>query len=136
MTDFAIAVVQMKAPDADNVDAMVQRIDKVMRLYPWVQMVLFSELAKTTGGDPRLDAHVDSLKPQLDDYDTMQYRARKIAEDISLALQGSLLVRYGHPAVTEAFLATRLGGDWGSAYGTLPIGLDVAPILERALVTR
>ncbi len=42
--------------------------------------------------------------------DTIQYRARKIAEDISLALQGSLLVRYGHPAVAEAFLATRMGG--------------------------
>lgn len=44
MTDFAIAVVQMKAPDADNVEAMVRRIDKVMRLYPWVQMMVFGEL--------------------------------------------------------------------------------------------
>ena len=31
--------------------------------------VLFDELAKTTGQDPRLDAHVDGLKPQLDDYE-------------------------------------------------------------------
>ena len=51
-----------------------------------------------------------------------------------MALQGSLLVRHGHPAVAEAFLATRLGGDWGGAYGTMPTGLDVAPILERAVV--
>ncbi|NKE31509.1 hypothetical protein FVP46_08290 [Mycobacterium tuberculosis] len=29
-----------------------------------------------------------------------------------------LLVRHGHPAVAEAFLATRLGGQWGGAYGT------------------
>ena len=66
--------------------------------------------------------------------DTIQYRARKIAEDISLALQGSLLVRHGHPAVAEAFLATRMGGQWGAAFGTLPTGLDLAPILERAMV--
>jgi hypothetical protein len=65
--------------------------------------------------------------------DTIQYRARKIAEDISLALQGSLLVRHGHPAVAEPFLATRMGGQWGGAFGTLPTGLDLAPILERAL---
>src|SRR5437879_392297 len=58
--------------------------------------VLFDELAKTGGQDPRLDAHVDALKPALADFETIQYRARKIAEDISLALQGSLLVRYGH----------------------------------------
>ena len=69
-----------------------------------------------------------------DDYETIQYRARKVAEDICLALQGSLLVRHGHPAVAEAFLATRLGGQWGGAFGTMPAGLDVAPILERALV--
>ena len=51
--------------------------------------VLFDELAKTTGQDPRLDAHVDRLKPQLDDFETIQYRARKVAEDVALGLQGA-----------------------------------------------
>jgi putative acyl-CoA dehydrogenase len=36
--------------------------------------------------------------------------------------------------VAEAFLATRIDGQWGGAFGTLPTGLDLAPILERALV--
>ena len=58
----------------------------------------------------------------------------RIAEDIALGMQGALLVAHGHPAVTEAFLATRLAGDRGGAYGTLPAGLDLAPILERAMV--
>ncbi|MET0456222.1 MAG: acyl-CoA dehydrogenase family protein, partial [Mycobacterium sp.] len=96
--------------------------------------VLFDELGRTTGHDPRLDAHVRALRPQLDDLETIQYRARQIAEDISLALQGSLMVRFGHPAVAEAFLASRLGGQWGGAFGTLPVGLDLAPIIERAMV--
>ncbi|MDT5074744.1 MAG: putative acyl-CoA dehydrogenase [Mycobacterium sp.] len=96
--------------------------------------VMFDELGRTAGQDPRLDAHVASLRTELDDVETIQYRARQIAEDISLALQGSLLVRYGHPAVAEAFLASRLGGQWGGAFGTLPTGLDLAPIIERALV--
>jgi putative acyl-CoA dehydrogenase len=96
--------------------------------------VLFDELAKTAGHDPRLDRHVAALRPALADLETVQYRARKIAEDISLALQGSLLVRHGHPAVAEAFLATRMGGQWGGAFGTMPTGLDLAPILERAMV--
>ena len=43
-------------------------------------------------------------------------------------------MRHGHPAVAEAFLATRLDGQWGGSFGTLPVGLDVAAILERALV--
>jgi putative acyl-CoA dehydrogenase len=96
--------------------------------------VLFDELARTAGHDPRLDSHVDALRPAVGDLETIHYRARKVAEDISLALQGSLLVRHGHPAVAEAFLATRLGGAWGGAFGTMPTGLDLAPILERALV--
>ncbi|MCH9701090.1 MAG: acyl-CoA dehydrogenase family protein [Actinomycetia bacterium] len=96
--------------------------------------VLFDELAVTADLDSRLDAHVDGVHRTLGELDTVAYRARKIAEDISLALQGSLLIRHGHPAVTEAFLASRLGGAWGGAFGTLPTGLDLAPIIERATI--
>ncbi|OBF26867.1 acyl-CoA dehydrogenase family protein [Mycobacterium sp. ACS4331] len=96
--------------------------------------VLFDELAQAAGADARLDAHVARLKPQLGDLETIAFRARSVAEDICLAMQGALLVRHGHPAVADAFLATRLDGRWGGAYGTMPAGLDVAPILERALV--
>jgi putative acyl-CoA dehydrogenase len=99
--------------------------------------VLFDELDATAGQDARLDQHVEQLRAELADHSdlgTIAYRARKIAEDICLALQGSLLVRHGHPAVAEAFLATRLAGQWGGAFGTMPAGLDLAPILERALV--
>ncbi|GJF10187.1 acyl-CoA dehydrogenase [Mycolicibacterium cyprinidarum] len=107
---------------------------RAMATRPECIEVLFDELGATAGLDPRLDAHVGGLRPQLEELDTAQYRARKIAEDISLALQGSLLVRHGHPAVAEAFLASRLGGAWGGAFGTLPTGLDLAPILERATI--
>ncbi|CDO09690.1 DNA alkylation response protein [Mycolicibacterium cosmeticum] len=105
---------------------------RAMATRPECVEVLFDELAQAS--EPRLDAHVAALKAQLSDFDNIEYRARKIAEDISLALQGALLVRHGHPAVAEAFLATRLDRQWGGAYGTLPAGLDLAPILERALV--
>jgi putative acyl-CoA dehydrogenase len=96
--------------------------------------VLFADLAQSAGQDARQDRHVETLRQQLNDLDTIAYRARKVAEDICLALQGSLLLRHGHPAVAEAFLATRLAGQWGGAFGTMPTGLDLAPILERALV--
>jgi putative acyl-CoA dehydrogenase len=47
-------------------------------------------------------------------------------------LQGAQLVRHGHAAVADAFCATRFGGDWGIAFGTLPTGVDTATILERS----
>jgi predicted amidohydrolase len=45
MTPFAIAGVQMHVTTHSNVAAMGHRLDLLMHLYPWVQMVLFSELA-------------------------------------------------------------------------------------------
>ncbi|KKC03807.1 acyl-CoA dehydrogenase family protein [Mycobacterium nebraskense] len=107
---------------------------RAMATRPECVEVLFTELAESAGADPRLGAHVERLRQDLTDLDTIAHRARKVAEDICLGLQGSLLVRHGHPAVAEAFLTTRLDRQWGGAYGTMPAGLDLAPILERALV--
>src|SRR6201997_1037476 len=107
---------------------------RAMATRPECIEVLFAELAESAGSDPRLGSQVERLRDGLTDLDTVQYRARKVAEDICLALQGSLLVRHGHPAVAEAFLTTRLDRQWGGAFGTMPAGLDLAPILERALV--
>lgn len=105
---------------------------RAMATRPECIEVLFDELALAQ--DPRLDAHVAALKTSLGNLGDIEYRGRQVAEDIALALQGALLVRYGHPAVAEAFLASRLGGQWGGAFGTLPTGLDLAPIIERTLV--
>ena len=55
-----------------------------------------------------------------------------MVERIALVLQGSLLVRYAPPEVADAFCASRLGGDWGAAFGTLPHALDLSAILARA----
>jgi len=107
---------------------------RAMATRPECVEVLFDELVSTAGNDARLDAHVDSLRSSLTDLATIEYRARKVAEDITLALQASLLVRHGHPPVAEAFLASRMARDWGGAFGTLPTGLDLTGILERALV--
>jgi putative acyl-CoA dehydrogenase len=107
---------------------------RAMATRPECVGVLFDELATTAGQDARLDVHVATLRSELQNTDSIEYRARKVAEDISLALQGSLLLRHGHPAVAEAFLATRMAGNWGGAFGTLPTGLDLAPILERCMV--
>ena len=107
---------------------------RAMATRPECVEVLFDELATTAGQDARLDSFVVALRSSFADGVTIEYRARKVAEDISLALQGTLLVRHGHPAVAEAFLATRMAGDWGGAFGTLPAGLDLGPIIERALV--
>jgi putative acyl-CoA dehydrogenase len=92
----------------------------------------FGELELAAGADARYDDAMAMLRKEFADPEDLQYRARHVVERMALLLQGSLLVRHGDPAVADAFAASRLGRDWGGAYGTLPRGLDTATILERA----
>jgi hypothetical protein len=50
MTPFAIAGIQMPIIQGNNIDAMKERLDLTLHMYPWVQMVLFSELAPFGSG--------------------------------------------------------------------------------------
>jgi putative acyl-CoA dehydrogenase len=91
----------------------------------------FAEVGSAAGGDPRLDAFVTSVRDQFTEGETLEVRARRVVESLALALEGSLLVRYAPPAVADAFCASRLAGDHGLEYGTLPAGTDFASIIER-----
>jgi putative acyl-CoA dehydrogenase len=92
---------------------------------------VFAEVDAATGVDARLDAATAELREELTDLDAIESRARRVVEWMALVLQGSLLVRFGDPAVADAFCASRLGGDAGRAFGTLPPGVDFERIVER-----
>jgi len=94
----------------------------------------FAELDRAAGADARYDDALALLRKELTDLDQLPFRARRLTERMALLLQGSLLLRDGDPAVADAFVRSRLAGDWGVAYGTLPAGVDTAAILERARV--
>jgi putative acyl-CoA dehydrogenase len=92
----------------------------------------FAEVQEGAVAEPRLDAYAKSLREEIPgDIATIETRARRVVEKMALALQGSLLVRYGDPAVADAFCASRLSGDWGQAFGTLPAGVDFGRIIAR-----
>ncbi|MFG2222908.1 acyl-CoA dehydrogenase family protein [Streptomyces sp. NPDC048644] len=95
----------------------------------------FAEVDAASGADRRLDTAVAGVRSMLAgaaDPERAQLMARTLAERMALVLQGSLLVRHSHPAVADAFCASRLAGEWGNAFGTLPAGADLTSILERA----
>jgi putative acyl-CoA dehydrogenase len=96
--------------------------------------VFFGEVQQAQGADARLDARVEELQGQFHgDPATLETRARRVVEDMALCLQGSLLVRHAAPAVADAFCASRLAGDGGLEYGTLPAGSDFEAIITRGL---
>ena len=104
---------------------------RALQREPETREAFLAELALTDGADARLDAHVATLRRQLSDPADAELRARRLVEAMALALQGSLLVRHAPKAVSEAFLASRLAGDHGSAFGTLPPHVAFGAIVER-----
>jgi putative acyl-CoA dehydrogenase len=102
---------------------------RVLARAPSSVSALLDELSLAAGADQRLDDAIARLRKEL--ADPAEQHARRLAEAIALCLQGALLVRHAPPAVADAFCASRLGGDWGNAYGTLPPSVDFASIIER-----
>jgi putative acyl-CoA dehydrogenase len=93
--------------------------------------VFIHEVEQAAGADPRLDERVRELKGQFSDAQTLETRARRVVESMALCLQGSLLVRHAPAAVADAFCASRLAGEGGLEYGTLPAGVDFEAIIAR-----
>ncbi|MGI8920677.1 MAG: acyl-CoA dehydrogenase family protein [Solirubrobacteraceae bacterium] len=116
----------------------VQALDvlRAMVKSPAAVQAFAEEVGAAAGAEPRLDRYGAALAADLRDVTGMESRARRVVERMALALQASLLVRFGDPAVADAFCATRLDGDWGYAFGTLPASVaDTAPgIVERHAV--
>jgi putative acyl-CoA dehydrogenase len=91
------------------------------------------EVLAAAGSDARFDAHCRRLDAELASSDDLEVRARRIVETMALALQASLLIRFGSTAVADAFCAGRLDPDGsGLVYGTLPAGVDFGAIIDRA----
>ncbi|MEV5612418.1 acyl-CoA dehydrogenase family protein [Streptomyces sp. NPDC052225] len=90
-----------------------------------------AEIEAAAGADARLDTAWRELQGELVLTEDAPLRARRVIERAALVLQGSLLVRHAPAAVADAFCASRLAGDRGLAFGTLPPGTDFAALLER-----
>ena len=98
---------------------------------PEALQAFFDEVDLAAGADDRLDAFTARLRGAFADTAAIELRARRVVEQMALALQGSLLVRHAPAAVADAFCAARLDGDAGLNYGTLPAGADLGAIIGR-----
>jgi len=91
-----------------------------------------AELAPARGSNVAFDSFADSLPGRIDDA-TSETDARRLAQDVALAVQAALLMQHASEPVADAFIRSRLAGDWGYAFGTLPSSVDVDSIIRRAM---
>jgi putative acyl-CoA dehydrogenase len=93
---------------------------------------LVQELTPARGQHAALDRLVRSL-PQRVEAMATETEARRLAQDVALAVQAALLAQTAPQAVFAAFCDSRLGGDWGQTFGSLGSTTDFQTILARAL---
>ncbi len=100
---------------------------------------LIHELRSASGADRRLDSYITQVESDLTGQikrssqnggGEMEGQARRLTERLALALQALLLVRHSSTEMADAFIASRLCGDHGNAFGTLSPGVDLTPILD------
>lgn len=94
--------------------------------------MLLQEIRAAHGGNKLFDSFASRLERELTDSNQLEARARRLAELLALALQGSLLVRHAPHEVADAFCASRLANDSGLVFGTLPADTDFERIIERS----
>ncbi len=93
---------------------------------------LAHELAPAKGAHPALDRLAAALPTRVEHMAT-EIEARRLAQDVALAVQASILYQSAPMAVFSAFCDSRLGGDWGYSFGTLGAAVDFDTILARAM---
>lgn len=93
---------------------------------------LAQELAAAKGAHPALDRLAAALPTRIEEMAT-EIEARRLAQDVALAVQAALLLQTAPAAVFSAFCDSRLAGNWGQSFGTLGAGTDFDAIIARAM---
>jgi putative acyl-CoA dehydrogenase len=92
----------------------------------------FAEVEAAASADARLAASVARIRDELADPEHAEVRARRIVESMALAFAAAVVLATSPDFVADAFLESRIAGNWGRAFGTLPAGLRLSEIVERA----
>jgi putative acyl-CoA dehydrogenase len=92
---------------------------------------LAHELSPAKGAHPALDRLAAALPVRVEEAAT-ELEARRLAQDVAIAVQAALLYQHAPSAVFAAFCDSRLAGNWGQSFGSLGAGTDFDAIITRA----
>ncbi len=93
-----------------------------------------AELSLAGGADRIFDRELGELKQALAS-PPGEVEARRLVELLAVCWGASLCLRH-EPVLADAYVRSRLDGDWGSEFGTLGPMVDVATLAHRASIDR
>lgn len=114
-----------------NVNAL--DVLRAMTSEPRTAEILLNEIQKAAS-HKAIGSTLDSIKSRLMQREVIEPQARALIEDMILALQASLLVQQAPSYVSDAFCSSRLEGQWGRCFGTLPSSISYDKVIHRALL--
>jgi len=96
---------------------------------------LLHELAPAQGAHPALDRLTTALPARIEGLDGLANpsEARRLAQDVALAVQGALLCQTAPTEISDAFCESRIAGHWGHTFGTLGADTHFESIMARAM---
>ena len=110
----------------------IMAIDLLRALRKADAAALAHELAPAQGMHPALDRLAAQLPIRVEEM-ASEMEARRLAQDVALAVQAALLAQTAPAAVFSAFCDSRIGGEWGHSFGSVGAGVDFDAILNRAM---
>ena len=93
---------------------------------------LLHELSPAKGAHPALDRMIAALPARIEGM-ANESDARRLAQDVALAVQGALLYQTAPAEVFDAFCESRVAGNWGYTFGTLAADTHFESIISRAM---
>ncbi|SEL51756.1 isovaleryl-CoA dehydrogenase [Halomonas daqiaonensis] len=105
---------------------------RVLGRHPESLEALQAEFGAVRGQQAELDRALALLEAELaEPPESLEPRARWLAQRLTQCLQAALLLRHAPPEVAETFCRSRLGDESGPAYGVLPGDVPLAALLAR-----
>ncbi|RLQ21043.1 DNA alkylation response protein [Seongchinamella sediminis] len=113
----------------------VQCLDvlRAMQKDPQVMHAFMAELARAAGRYEVFDRYLAALQGEIEDLQKLEYRARSLVEKLALAWQASTLIQFADSEIAAAYVSSRLTGEHGQYYGTLPVEVDAQQLMKRVL---
>lgn len=106
---------------------------RAMKREPEAVDVFVAEIELAQGSDRRLDDAINRLRKTLSSA-VPESDLRRLIETMAIVMEGSLVVRYGSHALADGFVTTRIEGDWGNTFGTLPQSTETESLVAAAYV--
>jgi putative acyl-CoA dehydrogenase len=103
-----------------------------------------SELSTVRDGDDAFSRYAKAVIDDLNsvklevsrsknNLDAVESGSRRLVERLAIALQAALVLKHSSAAVQEAFLSSRIEGDWGNCFGTLHSGIKFDGIVDGVI---